>query len=188
MDTTPSSLLDRLRRSPSEEQWGRFVEVYTPLLFAWANRLGLAGADAADLVQDVFVVLVQRFPAFDYDARKSFRAWLKTILLNLWRKRRRRQAVERTAAGDLARNGPADDEPFVELDEEEYRRLVVRRALAVMQTDFAPETWQAAWEFVVRGRPAAEVAAELGVTLNAVYLAKSRVLRRLREELRGLLD
>src|SRR5437764_916337 len=109
MDTTPSSLLEVLRRSPSEAHWGRFVEVYTPLLFAWANRLGLTGQDAADLVQDVFVVLVKQLPAFDYDAQKSFRAWLKTILLNLWRKRRRKQAVERIAAGDSALNGLADE-------------------------------------------------------------------------------
>jgi len=64
----------------------------------------------------------------------------------------------------------------------------VGRALELMRADFQPVTWQACWEFVVRDRPAAEVAAELGITINTVYLAKSRVLRRLREELAGLLD
>ena len=76
----------------------------------------------------------------------------------------------------------------LEIEEEEYRRYLVRRALGLMQAEFEPATWKACWEFVVHDRPAAEVAAELGLSVNAVYLAKSRVLRRLRAELRGLLD
>jgi RNA polymerase sigma-70 factor (ECF subfamily) len=73
-------------------------------------------------------------------------------------------------------------------EEEEYRQALVARALAMMQAEFQPATWRACWEFVVCDRPAAEVAAELGLSVNAVYLAKSRVLRRLRERLAGLLD
>jgi RNA polymerase sigma-70 factor, ECF subfamily len=73
-------------------------------------------------------------------------------------------------------------------DEEEYRQYIVSRALQLMQADFQPDTWKACWEYVVRDRPAADVAVELGISVNAVHLAKSRVLRRLREELNGLLD
>jgi RNA polymerase sigma-70 factor (ECF subfamily) len=188
MDTTPSSLLERLRRSPEQAAWERFVDLYTPLLFAWAARLGLTGHDAADLVQDVFAVLVEKLPQFEYDARKSFRAWLKTILLNHWRKQRRRPRVMHPAAGGRDLNDLAGPEDVPELEEEEYRRHLVSRALALMRAEFQPATWRACWEFVVRGRPAAEVAAELGMTVNAVYVAKSRVLRRLRAELRHLLD
>lgn len=188
MHTTPSSLLDRLRHSPGEAHWGRFVDIYSPLLFTWAHRLDLNRHEAADLVQEVFAILVEKLPAFAYDPRKSFRAWLKTLLHNQWRKRRRHRAVEKVVGGDSALRDVADDSSFADLEEAEYRREVVRRALQVMQSDFAPDTWKACWEFVARGRPAAEVAAELGVTLNSVYLAKSRVLRRLREELRGMLD
>jgi RNA polymerase sigma-70 factor (ECF subfamily) len=187
METTPSSLLERLRRSPEQAAWEKFVDLYTPLLFTWATRLGLTGHDAADLVQDVFAVLVEKLPGFEYDPRRSFRAWLKTVLLNRWRKQQRRPRVANAAAGgslsDVA--GP-DDLP--DLEEDEYRRYLVSRALALMQTEFQPATWRACWEFVVRGRPAAAVAAELGMTVNAVYVAKSRVLRRLRAELRYLLD
>ncbi len=187
MLTTPPSLLDRLRTSPEREAWGRFVEMYTPLLFAWATQAGLTGHDAADLVQDVFTVLVARLPEFRYDPARSFRAWLKTILLNRGRNLRRRQVTERRAGGaDL--NAVAGPEEVPDFEEEEYRRHLVQRALALMRAEFQPVTWQACWESVVRGRPPAEVAAELGVTVNAVYLARSRVLRRLREELRGLLD
>jgi RNA polymerase sigma-70 factor (ECF subfamily) len=187
MMTTPPSLLERLRRSPEQAAWERFVDLYTPLLFAWANRLGLTGHDAADLVQDLFAVLVEKLPQFEYDGRKSFRAWVKTILLNLWRNRQRRRAKERLVAGhpleELA--GDAESAAF---EEAEYRRHLVRRILDLMQAEFQPVTWKACWEYVVEDRPAAEVAARLGITVNAVYLAKSRVLRRLREELEGLLD
>ena len=78
-----------------------------------------------------------------------------------------------------------DEEPF---DEVEYRQQLVRRALQIMQAEFEPTTWKACWESVVSGRAATEVAAELGVSVDVVYGAKSRVLRRLRQELAGLLD
>jgi RNA polymerase sigma-70 factor, ECF subfamily len=186
MLTTPPSLLDRLRHTPERQAWGRFVDMYTPLLFAWASRLGLSGHDAADLMQDVFTTLVEKLPQFRYDPEKSFRAWLKTLLLNRWRNHQRRQPVERRADADLGTIAAPDELP--ELEADEYRRYLVRRALALMEAEFQPATWKACWENVVRGRPAAEVAAELGISTNAVYLARSRVLRRLREELNGLLD
>src|SRR4051794_11909907 len=169
MNSTSSSLLDRLRSSPEQSAWEKFVDLYAPLLFAWAHRLGRSGHDAADLVQDVLTVLVEKLPHFEYDSHKSFRAWLKTILLNRWRQQHRRAAGHRmTADGDLADVAGPDN--VAGFEEEEYRRHLVHRALALMQAEFQPVTWQACWEFVVRDRPAAEVAAELGITVNAVYL------------------
>jgi RNA polymerase sigma-70 factor (ECF subfamily) len=82
---------------------------------------------------------------------------------------------------------PAPD-PVAAFTEEEYRRHVVHRALQLMRADFQPATWQACWEHVVCGRPAAEVAEQLGLTVGAVYAANYRVLRRLRQELEGLLS
>src|SRR5262249_5695765 len=81
--------------------------------------------------------------------------------------------------------GPGEAEA---IEEEEHRRYLVDRALRLMQADFEPSTWKACWEYVVNSRPPAEVAAELGITVNAVHLAKARVLRRLRQELAGLLE
>jgi RNA polymerase sigma-70 factor (ECF subfamily) len=81
--------------------------------------------------------------------------------------------------------GPDDAEAF---GEAEYRQHLARRALELMQAEFQHTTWKACWEHVVNDRPAAEVAAELGITVNAVYIAKSRVMRHLREHLRGLLE
>jgi len=184
---TPASLLERLRQPASERAWVRFVQLYTPLLFFWVRRLGLQEADAADLVQDVFTVLVRKLPEFAYDRHKSFRAWLHTVTLNAWRNRRRRAELPRAAAAaDLA--GLAGPDPADLFSEEEYRRWLVGRALELMQTEFQPTTWKACWECVVSGRPAAEVAAELGIGVGAVYMAKSRVLSRLRLELSDLLD
>ncbi len=187
MNTTSASLLERLRQPGQAEAWARFVDLYTPLLFSWARRLGLQPEDARDLVQEVFTALVEKLPAFAYDRDKSFRAWLRTVALNKWRDRHRRKAIP-IAPGpvplaELA--GPDDGEAFWE---QEFQQHLIRRALEVMQADFQPNTWKACWEFVVSGRPAAAVAHELGISENAVYLAKSKVLRRLRQELKGLLD
>ncbi len=188
MLTTPPSLLERLRRSPEREAWERFVEMYTPLFFAWAKRLGVGPHDARDLVQDLFAVLVEKLPRFEYEPGKSFRGWLRTVFLNRWRNWRRGQAREAAAVAGVARDqSTALTEP-PELEEAEYRRYLVQRALRLMQAEFEPVTWQACWEYVACGRPAQEVAAALGITVNSVYLAKARVLRRLRNELAGLLD
>ena len=188
MQTTPVSLLERLQRPGEPEAWTRFVELYTPLLYHWARRLGLQQSDAADLVQDVFAVLVRRLPEFRYQTGKRFRGWLWTVLVNKWRKSQRRQAATRRATDRPNLNGLPDSEEAAGFEETEYRQYLVGRALRLMQAEFQPVTWKACWEYVVAGRPAAEVAAELGVSVNAVHLAKSRVLRRLRQELAGLLD
>ena len=187
MHSTPASLLERLRRPNDPEAWDRLVELYTPLLFDWARRVGLREPDAADLVQDVFTTLLQKLPQFAYNAQGSFRRWLRTVLLNKWREARRsRAAAVGTGAGEPI-DCPGPDN-VAELAEEEYRRSLSVRALQLMQAEFQPTTWKACWEHVACSRPAADVAAELGVSVNAVYLAAGRVLRRLREELEGLLD
>jgi len=184
MNTTPVSLLQRLGRLPAAGAWERFVRLYTPLLFYWARRTGLQENDAADLVQDVLVVLVQKLPEFQYQPGKSFRGWMRTVLLNKWRDRRA-AAAPQPLDSDIQ---PAVPDSVALLEEEEYRRYLVGRALRLMETDFAPATWKACWETVVCDRPATAVAAELGITVNAVYLAKSRVLSQLRRDLDGLLD
>jgi RNA polymerase sigma-70 factor (ECF subfamily) len=187
MHTTPVSLLERLRRRGEPDAWDRFVELYTPLLYYWARRVGLQESDAADLVQEVFTVLVQKLPEFSYDRSKSFRAWLRTVTLNKWRERQRR-AGSRREEGAGALSGLADPDPAEALWDAEYRQQLVRRALEVMQGEFQPATWKACWSVVVEGRPVADVAAELGLSPGAVRSAKFRVLTRLRGELTGMLD
>jgi RNA polymerase sigma factor (sigma-70 family) len=146
----------------------------------------VSATDAADLIQDVFVVLVEKLPTFEYAPGGGFRRWLCTILLNKWRDRKRVAARAPVAAGRP--DAPIDDDLRNMIGEAEYRQQVVSRALTLMRSEFEPNTWRACWEHGVLGRPAAAVAAELETTENAVYLSTSRVLRRLRGSLRGLLD
>jgi RNA polymerase sigma-70 factor, ECF subfamily len=132
----------------------------------------------------VFTLLIQKLPGFRYDPHKRFRAWLWTVTVNSAHSRRRRQPAL-VALGDAeAVTPPAEDA----IADKEYREYLTRRALELMQAEFHPSTWKAFWESVVNERPAADVARDLALTENAVYLAKGRVLRRLRVELEGLLD
>jgi RNA polymerase sigma-70 factor (ECF subfamily) len=188
MPRTPVSLLERLCGPQEKEAWEHFVQLYTPLLCHWARRLGLEGHDAADLVQDVFTILVRKLPDFRYDPAKRFRGWLWTVTLNCRRARMRAQETPaQHGDAEVLLQATAPD-AIGAVAEVEYQQYVTRRALELMQAEFQPTTWKAFWENVVNERPAADVAAELGLTENAVYLAKGRVLRRLRQELDGLLD
>jgi len=184
MNKTPVSLLERLRHPEDQSAWVRFVDLYTPLLCYWGRRAGLQEPDVADLVQDVFQILIRKLPTFVYDQNRTFRGWLRTVLLNEWRDHIGRRVEQPLENGDAVADR-ADHDAMIE---KEYREYVVSRALHIMKTDFQPATWQACWEHVVRGRSVAEVASELGISVKAVYLAKARVLRRLRQELDGLWD
>jgi RNA polymerase sigma-70 factor (ECF subfamily) len=185
--TTPATLLERLRGAHNGAAWDWFVDLYTPLLFSWARRCGETEADAADLVQEVFVTLVQTLPTFDYDRAGTFRGWLRVLLLNKLRDRLRRKVRLEKAL----EHRPADVElpDIAEVFwEAEYHQELARQALRLMQAEFAPTTWKACWETVVAGRSRREVARDLGISENAVYIAKCRVLRRLRQELTGLFE
>jgi RNA polymerase sigma-70 factor (ECF subfamily) len=187
MDATPVSLFERLRKSNDADAWARFVALAAPFLFDVARRFGLQDADAADVVQDVFTVLAKELPTFRYEPARSFRSWLRTVLLNRCRDRRRRLAAAVVAppvGGPLPEVAVGD--PAELFADEEYRRALAVRALRLMQAEFPEPTWRACWEQVVNERPAAEVACELGITRNMAYLARSRVLARLRRELSGL--
>src|ERR1700722_3362463 len=93
MHTTSASLLQQIRVESRADSWERFVRLYTPLLLYWARRRGLQDTDAADLVQDVLIVLVRKLPEFQYQPGRSFRGWLRTVLMNKWRDRRRPAAT-----------------------------------------------------------------------------------------------
>jgi RNA polymerase sigma-70 factor, ECF subfamily len=185
MTTTPVSLLDRLQHSASPHDWVRFAELYSPLLLFWARRLGLQEADSNDLAQDVLVRAWSQIKSYRRLPGKRFRGWLWTVTRNRWHELARRPQVAPAGLDESVRD-PTDS--VGELVEAEYNAYLVNRLLQLMRSEFEPATWQACWAFVVGGRSAAEVATELGITANAVYLAKVRVLRRLRDELEGLLE
>jgi RNA polymerase sigma-70 factor (ECF subfamily) len=185
MQPTPVSLLEQLRDPSAQAAWERFVRLYTPLLCLWAQRLGLRGQEVDDLVQDVFTVLVRRLPSFRYDPQQSFRGWLWTVTVSRFHSRSRPEALLPANGAEVLDVVPDIAEVISEAD---YRHYITRRALELMEADFEPTSRRAFLGLVLDNRSAADLARELGITENAVYLAKGRILRRLREELAGLLD
>jgi RNA polymerase sigma factor (sigma-70 family) len=189
---TSASLLDRLRHTPDAGAWDRLVRLYEPFIRRWLSDPSLA-ADADDLTQDVLAILVRELPQFERQRLGSFRAWLRTITINrireYWRKRHGRPLAEGgTDAG--ARLAQLAD-PASGLSrrwDAEHDAHVARKLLDLLEPEFGTPTWAAFRRQVVDGQPAATVAAETGATVNAVLLAKSRVLMRLREEAAGLLE
>lgn len=188
MTRTPASLLERLRGSFDAEAWARFVALYTPMIYTWARRVKLQDTDAADLVQDVFVTLLQVLPTFNYDRQQSFRRWLRTVTINRWRKDRKRPEQHMVQGHDGQPEPVAVGDDLEACWEAEYQRHLIGQALRLLRADFEEATWKACWETTAAGRSAADVAAQLGVTVGAVYAAKFRVLNRLRREMAGLLD
>ena len=182
-DAALVSLLERIQNSGDERAWRQFIDLATPLVFGWMQRMTFDVEDAADLTQDVLTALVEELPEFRYDRQKSFRGWLRTLARNKWRAQRRRRAAELLDPDDRRlRDLPSRDgaDPFWEA---EFRRQLAAQAFEVMQADFEPSTWQACWEHLVENCSAAEVGQKFGMTPAAVYAAKSRVLRRLRRKL-----
>jgi RNA polymerase sigma-70 factor (ECF subfamily) len=195
MPDTSLSLLQRLGRPEVQSaDWDRLVAVYSPLLRSWLGRHPLQGADADDLIQEVLTVLVKKLPQFQHAGKQgSFRAWLRCILANQVRYFYRQQRNQPQPAG------PHDESsPLLQLEDSgselsrrwdaEHDRHVVSRLLEIIKPEFTSSTWEAFERSALHNRPAGEVGAELGMTANAVCIARSRVMRRLREEAKGLLD
>ena len=184
-----SSLMNRLK-AQDPEAWERMVGLYYPLVYGWCRRRGLQPQDAADVVQDVFRSVHTALERFHRNQPgESFRGWLYGItrhkLVDYWRKQE--NAVDGRASSD-GLSGVFDSQES-EADSskpsEHEATGLMRRALELVRAEFEPRTWQAFWRVSVDGCSAAETARELSVSVNVVYLAKSRVLRRLREELDG---
>jgi RNA polymerase sigma-70 factor (ECF subfamily) len=185
-ESTSETLLKRMRHPEDQRAWERFVELYTPLLYYWSCRMGCQAADAADLVQEVLLLLMRKLPEFTYDQQGSFRAWLRTVSLNCWHNRLRQARPSSADSADLASLAVPD--AVEQFWQREYLNYLARRALELMQRDFEEKTWRACWGCVAEGKSAATVGRELGLSVGAVYVAKSRVLSRLRQELEGMLE
>ena len=190
MADTSASLLERLRTQPDDRSWRRLVDLYTPLLHGWLRRYGARPQDADDLVQEVLAVVVRELPQFRHGGRRgAFRSWLRTILVHrvraFWRSDRAHPVANAEGVLDQLED---PDSGLSRLWDEEHDRHVLRRLLELIEGDFEPATWQAFRRVALDGERAAVVADALGTSVNAVLLAKSRVLRRLRQEARGLVD
>lgn len=189
---TRPSLLVRLVDHGDHAAWTEFVDLYAPVVFGYARRRGLQDADAADMTQEVFRSVAGAISRFDYaPARGGFRAWLFQITRNRVRSFLR-QALRAAAVRDSgAPPGALDDYPDPDDDsdavwEAEWQREVFARACADVRGRITRTTWEAFYQAGVLGRPGRDVAAELGLSVPAVYLAKSRVLAQIREYIEGL--
>jgi RNA polymerase sigma-70 factor (ECF subfamily) len=194
MSGTSVSLLERLRERPDGEAWQRLVAIYTPLLKQWLGRYGLQASDVDDLTQEVLAVLVRELPRFQHNQRTgAFRRWLRGIAVNrlreLWRNRG--DAAHGGGDSDMARRIDQLEDPHSQVSklwDLEHDRHVMGRLLVLIEAEFPTTWWRAFRRHVREGAPAAEVAAELNVSVNVVLLAKSRILRRMRQEAQGLID
>jgi RNA polymerase sigma-70 factor (ECF subfamily) len=190
---TSVSLLERLARTPTEDDWRRLLDLYQPLLRAWTARAGVPTSDAEDLIQEVLLVVFREVGGFERRGPGAFRGWLRTILVHRTRAFFRSQKYRPTANGgsDFLRQLDELESPDSALSQKwdrEHDEYVAAALLRRVQGDFAPATWQAFRRHVLEGEPAARVAEELDLSLNSVLLAKSRVLKRLRQELAGLVE
>jgi RNA polymerase sigma factor (sigma-70 family) len=194
MDSQPvtrPSLLVCLRDPHDSRAWSQFVAIYSPLVYRLARRHGLQETDAADVTQDVFCAVARGIRQFDYDPRKgSFRGWLVVVarskLQDFLRKRQgKNQGIGGTEARKLIELQPAGDceEAFVE---QEHRRCLFDWAVGQIQSDFQASTWQAFWQTSVEGKGSREVADSLGMTVGAVYIARSRVLAKLKQTIQQI--
>jgi RNA polymerase sigma factor (sigma-70 family) len=191
--TTPLTLLEKLRDERDGESWNRFVGLYAPFLFYWARRLRLNGRDADDLVQDVFTQLVQELPKFTYDPKKGkFRGWLRALCFHRWSdlRRKREQGMVQAADAEIA-GLEATDDGLEQVWKQEYTGFLVRQAMLLCDSyadEFDAQTLAAFREVMLNQRSVKDVAKEMGITENAVSLAKLRVLRRLRRDLARFVD
>ena len=194
MAETSVSLLERLRGEPDAESWRRLVDLYTPLVQGWLRRHFVQLHDAEDLTQEVLGVVARELKHFQHNQRPgAFRAWLRTITVNClratWRKRQgTAQATGDSSVAEMLDQLEDPHSGLSQLWDQQHDRHVMARLLESIACEFSPATWQAFEKHVLDEQPASDVAASLGVSVNVVLLAKSLVLRRLRQEAEGMLD
>ena len=183
---TRPSLLVRIRDTGDKEAWRLFVDLYAPMIYGFARRRGLQDADAADLTQDVFRTVAVRPP--DYDPhRGTFRGWLYTVTRNKVRDFvERRQRIPTTGDTATMDEQPAPEDDDVAQWDRDYEKRLFHWAAEQIRGEFAETTWQAFWRVAVDGVGTAEVAAAMGLSVGAVYVAKSRVVARLRKQIQLL--
>jgi RNA polymerase sigma factor (sigma-70 family) len=193
MDQSPAtrqSLIVKLRDPADSGAWSEFIALYEPLVYRLARRKGLQDADAKDLCQEVFRAVTGAVDRWD-PARGSFRGWISRIARNLMinfltRGSHHIRGSGATSVQELLEAQPAQDPAATAIFEHEYKKQLFQSAAAEVKGEFAPATWQAFWQTAVENRAPSQVTAELGLSLGSVYVARSRVLARIRHRVATL--
>lgn len=190
---TPLSLLERLRTAPDEASWRRLDDIYRPLIQRWLLCWQSLGGEAEDVVQDVLTVLVRELPGFERQRKGSFRSWLRTITAHRALAYHHSLQRQPQAVGAVLEECPLAllQDPNSELSrrwDEEHDQHFLRRLLELIEPMFETTTLAAFRRVVFDEIEAARVAEELGISVTAVWLAKSRILKALRQEAKGLID
>ncbi len=192
--STRPSLLIRIRDAQNHVAWEEFAHLYTPLIYRFLMKYALQDADASDLTQEVLRRVAGAIGRLDYDPeRGSFRGWLLTITrntLNTFLDRRRRQAQGSGDTGmiDILEKESATDDEVAEYWEQEYEKRMFDWAAEQVRASFKESTWQAFWQTAVEGKGAQQVGEAVGLSVGAVYIAKSRVLAKLKEKIEAIGD
>jgi RNA polymerase sigma-70 factor (ECF subfamily) len=193
MDSSTShshhSLIVRLQDNDGEA-WEEFVDLFAPLIFHWCQRLNLGTSDSSDVMQEVFAAVSVSISNFRNRGNGTLRGWLWTITQNKVRDFYRRNRHRESALGGSAAQlklaqmiQPIDEQSFEELTSVVQSKRLLHRALRLIENDFKESTWQAFWRATIEGQPTNSIAQDLGISPNSVRQSKSRVLRRLREQL-----
>lgn len=189
---TRITLLNRIRDGADTDAWAEFARLYGPVIYGFSRKRGLQDADAADLVQDVLRSVARNAPKLDYDPKRgTFRGWLYTITRNKIYNFLSANKNRPKASGDSGTHEQLDNTAETRDDPEgvwelEYQRRLAAKAMDRVKHEFQPNTWKAFWGTAVEGKSAAEVGSELKMSPGAVYVAKSRVTARLREEVQTI--
>ena len=192
MEETRPSLLIRAQAGDAGA-WGDLCELYRPLIVGWLRRQAVPDGEVDDLVQEIFLAVVRGLPSFSHSGRRgAFRSWLRTIASNYscdyWKSPARRAAPGDDAAAVALGLLEDPDSLLNRYWDEEHDRYVLRCLLELAELEFEPTTVRAFRRVALEGASGSEAAGELGLSPAAVYAARSRVLRRLRELAEGLLD
>ena len=190
---TRASLLVRLRDGTNHLAWQEFIALYSPVVYGFARKRGLQDADAADLMQDVMRSISSAIGRLDYDrSQGTFRGWLFTITRNKIFNHLSARRIRPQASGDSTTSRLLDSQPDPEFTdgadtwEMEYQRRLASMAMERIQSEFQAKTWRAFWLTAVEGRAVAETAKEVDLSPGAIYVAKSRVLARLKDEVEAM--
>jgi len=190
---TRASLLIRIRDPQDIDAWKQFTELYAGIVYGFARKRGLQDADAADLMQEVFRSVASAAHKLEYDPKRgTFRGWLFTVTRNKISNYLNTQRRQVRGSGDSDINErlnelPGEDESE-EVWEQEYQQRGFAWATQTVRQEFQPATWTAFWQTAVDGRSARDVGKELGMSPGAVYVAKSRVMARLKEQVQLLVE